>query len=107
MRFRSNYWDPCSCNNGFLALWTHSNGCNDCDFPFTFAGTTFDTCISIKDEDTVPWCTYDDAGTEIAPVKIPCSDTDSSCPSTPPQIVNIITSLDYPQSYPNNADQVK
>ena len=78
-----------------------------------FGDVTFDTCISVLDVDTQPWCSYPtnyapptDEGTHIfPPVKISCSDSDSSCPSSPPQTV--ISSPDYPLNYPNNADQVK
>ena len=100
---------------GFLAIWSQYNiptGCNNCDFPFTFGDTTFETCISVQDVDTQPWCSSGplspptDEGTHILPYpKITCSDSDSSCPSSPPQTV--ITSPDYPASYPNNTDEVK
>lgn len=67
----------------------------------------------MEGEDDEPWCTSDeglpppvDEGSHIIPkVKITCSDSDSSCPSSPPQ--TLITSPDYPQYYPNDADEVK
>ena len=98
---------------GFLAVWTASTeppptptGCDSCIFPFVFGETTFDTCISVQDVDTQPWCSYDIIPPVInTPSKITCSDSDSSCPSSPPQTV--ITSPNYPESYPTNADQVK
>ena len=102
---------------GFLAVWTATTepptypstlaDCANCDFPFAWGDGTFDTCISVLDVDTQPWCSPGPPtieGTHIYP-KISCSDNDSSCPSSPSQTV--ITSLDYPQSYPNNAYQVK
>ena len=117
VRFRSN---GSGRQTGFLAVWTPSTepptypptptGCYSCTFPFVFLDKSFDTCISIQDEDTQPWCSFSllsppaNEGTHILPYKIPCSDSDSSCPSTPPQI--LITSPNYPQFYPNNADQV-
>ena len=107
---------------GFLATWSATtasptyppfNGCDSCTFPFVFGETTYDTCISEQDLDTQPWCSSGplspptNLGTHILPPpsKISCSDSDSSCPSSPPQTV--ITSPDYPLNYPNNADQVK
>ena len=95
---------------GFLAIWSQYNiptGCNNCDFPFTFGDTTFETCISVKDVDTQPWCSYNITTPVINTfaTKISCSDSDSSCPSSPPQPV--ISSPDYPLNYPNDADQVK
>ena len=105
---------------GFLATWSAttasptyppSNGCDSCTFPFVFGETTYDTCISEQDLDTQPWCSSGplspptEEGTHILPFpKISCSDNDSSCPSSPPQM--LITSPDYPQSYPDNANQV-
>ena len=105
---------------GFLAVWTSTTeesttlepptnppptatGCEICAFPFTFGGTTFDTCIIVQDIDTQPWCS--NSTSSISPSKIPCSDSDSLCPSTPPLM--LITSPNYPQNYPNNADQVR
>ena len=101
---------------GFLAVWTPTNevattteapvtnppltGCNICSFPFTFGVTIFDTCISVQDVDVQPWCSNSVNNAS----KIPCSDSDSSCPSTPPQM--LFTSPNYPENYPNNADQV-
>ena len=78
-----------------------------------FGDVTFDTCISVLDVDTQPWCSSGplsppaDEGTHILPpiTKITCSDSDSSCPSSPSQTV--ITSPDYPQTYPNFAYEVK
>ena len=115
--FRSDSYNK---NTGFLALWKSTTepptypltGCNNCDFPFVFGGT-FDTCISVKDVDTQPWCLSGplsppaDEGNHILPPppKISCSESDSSCPSSPPQTV--ITSPRYPLNYPDNADQVK
>ena len=104
---------------GFLAIWSATKelptyprytGCDSCTFPFVFGNTAFDTCISIQDVDTQPWCSYNitpptDEGTHLfTPPKISCSDSDSSCPNTPSQ--TLITSPDYPLPYPNNADQV-
>ena len=46
-------------STGFLIMWKQYNiptGCNNCDFPFTFCHTTFDTCISLQDVDAQPWC---------------------------------------------------
>ena len=52
---------------GFLAIWTATSepptfptptGCDICDFPFEFGDGTFDTCISVQDVDTQPWCSY-------------------------------------------------
>ena len=96
-------------HTGFLAIWSQYNipiGCYNCDFPFTFGDITFETCITVMDVDTQPWCSYDIKPPVInTPVKINCSDSDSSCPSTPPQTV--ITSPDYPLNYPNFVDKVK
>ena len=107
VKFRSDNFD--NGLPGFLAIWSQYNiptGCNNCDFPFTFGDTTFETCISVQDVDTQPWCSYNIATPVInTAVKISCTDSDSSCPSSPPQTV--ITSPNYPASYPNNADQVK
>ena len=105
---------------GFLAAWTATGelptypmltGCDSCIFPFTWGDGTFDSCISVQDVDTQPWCSPGplspptEEGTHILPYpKISCSDNDSSCPSSPPQM--LITSPDYPQSYPDNANQV-
>ena len=106
LRFHS---DGSETRTGFLAIWSQYDiptGCNNCDFPFTFGDTTFDTCISVLDEDTQPWCQMSLPGPSIVnTVKISCSDSDSSCPSTPSQTV--ITTPNYPAPYPNNADQVK
>ena len=107
MRFSS---DGIETRKGFLAIWSQFHtptGCNNCDFPFTYLGTTFQTCISIQDVDTKPWCSYEFIPPVIitAPVKISCSDSDSSCPSSPSQ--TLITSPDYPLNYPNNANQVR
>ena len=93
---------------GFLAIWSQYNiptECNNCDFPFTFGDTTFDTCISVQDVDTQPWCPLDITPPVFNTVKITCPDSDSSCPSSPPLI--LITLPNYPLSYPNNVDQVK
>ena len=104
--FRSNDYDGSEA--GFLAIWSQYNiptGCNNCDFPFTFGDTTFETCISVQDVDTQPWCSYNITTPVInTPPKISCSDSDSSCPSSPPQ--TLITSPNYPLSYPNYVDQV-
>ena len=109
---------------GFVAVWTATSelptyptptGCDSCNFPFPFGDTTFETCISIQDLDTQPWCSYSEPpnytppaneGTHILPsfFKISCSDSDSSCPNLPPQMV--LTSPNYPLNYPRNADQV-
>ena len=117
VRFSSNYRNPYT---GFLAIWSPttapptyplSAGCDSCTFPFVFGNTAFDTCISLQDVDTQPWCSYNttpptNEGTHLfTPPKISCSDTDSSCPSTPPKM--LVSSPDYPLPYPNNADQVK
>ena len=103
--------------NGFIAVWTSIEpptpiGCDSCTFPLVFANTTFYSCISVQDVDTQPWCSPGplspptEEGTHILPYpKISCSDNDSSCPSSPPQM--LVTSQDYPLPYPNNADQVK
>ena len=97
---------------GFLAIWSQYNistECNNCDFPFTFGDTTFKTCVSVQNVDTQPWCPYNIGAISPPiinyPVKIPCFVSDSSCPSSPTQM--LITSPDYPLNYPNNADQVK
>ena len=85
---------------------TIPTGCNNCNFPFTFGDGTFDTCIIVMDVDTQPWCSYYSTETAIStPIKITCSDSDSSCPNLPSQ--TLITSPNYPQSYPNNVDEVK
>ena len=118
IRFRSN---DDTRSAGFLALWESTtelptypsfNGCESCSFPFVFGDTAFDTCIRVQDVDTQPWCSTDlpllpvNQGTHIVGnLKISCSDSDSSCPSDPPQ--TLIASPDYPQSYPNNVDEVK
>ena len=115
VRFRSDNFD--NGLPGFLAIWSSSQyniptGCNNCDFPFKFGDTTFDTCIIVQDVDTLPWCSPGvlsppiNEGIHILPlIKVTCSDSDSSCPSSPSQTV--ISSPDYPLNYPNNADQVK
>ena len=78
-------------------------GCNNCDLPFVFGDGTFDTCISVINVDTQPWCS---TGTTInTPVKISCSDSDSSCPSSPPQ--TLLTSPNYPLNYLRDAKEVK
>ena len=119
VRFRSNGSVRLT---GFVAVWTASTesptyprptGCDSCTFPFVFGDGTFDTCISVQDVDPQPWCSPSplsppaNEGTHILPpiTKITCSDSDSSCPSSPPQTV--ISSPDYPLNYPNYADQVK
>ena len=102
---------------GFLAVWSPTTepptypsiGCDNCDFPFKFGDSTFNTCISVLDVDTQPWCSYDlippsSEGIHKFSLKITCSDSDSSCPNSAPQM--LITSPDYLDSYPNNADQV-
>ena len=86
---------------GFVAVWSqleNPTGCNSCDFPFTFGAVTFDTCISVMDVDTQPWCSYNTTAPVLTPVKIPC--TVGWCPSKPPQTV--ITSPNYPQDYYSN-----
>ena len=102
---------------GFALVWTAtiepptypSTGCDSCTFPFVLAGVTFDTCVSVQDVDTQPWCSYSITPPTPpvinTPPKISCSVSDSSCPSSTPQTV--IFSPRYPQSYSNNADQVK
>ena len=117
---------------GFLALleattepptYPTPTGCESCTFPFTygeingitplfsFAGITFDTCISFMDVDAEPWCSYDtlppiDEGYHVfaKEEKITCSSSDSSCPSTPPQM--LLSSPNYPNIYPNNLNKV-
>ena len=92
---------------GFLAIWsqyTVPTGCNNCDFPFTFGAVTFESCISVKDADSQPWCSVSPPVINTA-VKITCSNSDSSCPSSSPQM--LVTSPDYPLTYPSNSDQVK
>ena len=95
---------------GFLAIWSPYDldeiptGCNNCDFPFTFGDATFDTCISVLGVDTQSWCSLTPPVIND-PLKISCSDSDSSCPSSPPQTV--ITSPNYPLNYPNSFDQVE
>ena len=122
MRFRSDYSVR---KAGFLAVWsatteppTYStiSGCNNCVFPFQYGNTTFDTCINVEDVDDQPWCSpsenYNNGppveeGTHLFPSissKVFCFDSDSSCPSTAAK--KLITSPEFPQSYPNNADQV-
>ena len=123
MRFRSDYSVRLA---GFLAVWSATNepptystpsGCDNCVFPFNYGNTTFDTCISVEDVDDQPWCSpsesYNNAppvneGTHLVPSissKVFCLNSDSSCPSSPAK--ELITSPEYPQSYPNNDDQVK
>ena len=120
VRFRS---DSSVTDNGFLAIWSATNepptfssstGCDNCVFPFVFGNITFDTCISVQGVDDQPWCSGQsefasetvNEGTHVIPSnKISCSDSDSSCPSSPPQ--QLITSPNYPQYYPNNIDEVK
>ena len=81
-----------------------STCCEDCTFPFVFGDGIFDTCINVQDVDTQPWCLYKmtattNEGTHILPPppKLTCSDSDSSCPSTPK---TVISSLDYRLNYP-------
>ena len=109
LRFITSRYGPSSTRTGFLAIWSPYDiptGCNNCDFPFTFGDATFDTCISVLDVDTQSWCSYNNIPPEVPPpVKIYCSDSDSSCPSSPPRTV--ITSTNYPLNYPNNANEVK
>ena len=105
-----------------MAIWSSTTepptyptltGCDSCIFPFVFADTTFDTCISIEGVDNQPWCPSDidlpspyDEGTHIfVNAKVSCSVSDPSCPSTQPK--RIIASPYYPQNYPNNVDEVK
>ena len=93
---------------GFLAIWSQyetPTGCNNCDFPFMFGEATFDTCISEQGVDDQPWCSVTPPIINIDGNKISCSDSDSSCPSTPSQTV--IISPNYPLNYPLDADQVK
>ena len=85
---------------GFLAIWSAttapptyppSTGCGGCIFPFLFKypfERIFDTCTSIDGDQ--PWClpaAPTDQGTHVMP-KSYCSDTDSSCPSTPQMSTN-------------------
>ena len=85
--------------------------CDGCTFPFQFGYTTFDTCVNVQDVDTQPWCSYnikpptDEGRHTFKTPKITCFDSDLSCPSKPPQM--LVTSPDYPLTYPKNADQVK
>ena len=102
---------------GFLAIWTATNepptyppsastGCSSCSFPFTYADTLFDTCTSINGDQ--PSCFPGppvDEGLHDIPTFYYCSDSDSTCPSSSP--LTLITSPDYPASYPINAEQVK
>ena len=123
LKFRSDGNDD-GTHPGFLAVWTATTepptystptGCETCTFPFTFGDSVFDTCISLLDVYTQPWCPHSDppnylppsnAGTHVfPPPKISCYDSDSSCPSSPPQ--TLITSPNYPGKYPNNANEVK
>ena len=80
---------------GFLAIWTattapptypSSTGCEDCTFPFVSNDRVFDTCTSIDGDQ--PWCQVNppgpiDQGIHLIKVKSYCSESDSSCPSTP------------------------
>ena len=112
--------------NGFLAIWTAttepatypsvmSTGCGDCSMPFVFGEISFDTCISIEDVvDNQPWCQSAIApvppaneGTHVLPPppKIFCSDSDSSCPSSPYK--KLVASPNFPFNYPNDAEEVK
>ena len=117
--FKSNSYGTLT---GFLAVWTATSepptyspaptSCDNCDFPFMYLGETFDTCISVQDVDTQPWCSGPlsaptDEGTHVLPPppKISCSNSDSLCPSLPSK--TLVTSPDYPLNYPNNADEVK
>ena len=105
-------------NSGFLAIWTATSepptyptpsGCDSCTFPFSYGDTTFDTCV--VDEESQPWCSMDlvpptNEGSHFFPyLKISCSDSDSLCPSSTPPM--LITSQNYPQQYPNFADEVR
>ena len=92
--FRS---DGIETRTGFLAVWTattepptypttSSTGCEDCTFPFVSNDRVFDTCTSIDGDQ--PWCQMNppgpiDQGIHLIKVKSYCSDSDSSCPSTP------------------------
>ena len=107
MRFRSNGAN--SNKPGFLAVWSPfdvSNGCNSCDFPFKFGDFTFNSCVIVEGVDSQPWCSYETTATVIDDSlnKVICSDNDSSCPSTPPQM--LITSPEYPKNYPETEDRV-
>ena len=97
-------------SSGFVAIWPQYDldtptGCSHCDFPFMFGDITLDTCISVLGVDDQPWCPYNKPPIVNTHLKISCSDSDSSCPSTPSQTV--ITSPNYPWSYPNNVYEVK
>ena len=113
LRFISSSHDTHSTDKtrtGFLAIWSEYDldtptGCNNCDFPFMFGNTTFDTCISVQSVDDQPWCSVTPPIINIDGNKISCSDSDSSCPNTPSQTV--IISPNYPLNYPLDADQVK
>ena len=84
---------------GFLAIWTATSeppsyppsgttSCGSCRFPFEFDNMIYDTCTSIDGDQ--PWCLGGppvDEGTHILPpLKYYCSDSDSSCPGTLPQM---------------------
>ena len=122
--FKSNFnWYGTGTSTGFLAIWTATSepptyptpiGCDSCTFPFKFGDTAFDTCISVDDVDIQPWCSSlelpnytppsSDGTHTFSSPKISCFDSDSSCPSTPTQI--LITSPNYPQQYPLYFDKV-
>ena len=94
VKFRSDDW---ILDSGFVAVWTRTSepptfskltGCDSCTFPFVFNDRIFDTCTSI--DGAQPWCLLPDQppaptdqGTHLITLKSYCSDTDSSCPSTP------------------------
>ena len=113
--------DDGTTNSGYLAVWTPTtepatypiSGCDNCVFPFTIGEASFETCIKIEDVDIQPWCSNNitpvppaEEGTHLIPtsIKIPCTDIDSTCPDSPHQM--LITSPEYPQQYPNNAEKV-
>ena len=90
VRFQSN---EILTKKGFLAVWKtleepHVIDCGNCVFPFVFRFRLFDTCTSIDGDQ--PWCPLADSppspidqGMHLITLKSYCSDTDSSCPSTP------------------------
>ena len=84
---------------GFIAIWSatsepptyppeYSTGCSGCRFPFTYNNFVFDTCTSIYG--TQPLCLAGPPVNEgfhvIEPRWYYCSDSDSTCPSTPQMI---------------------
>ena len=109
----------------FTAVWEATTepptypvptGCNNCVFPFQFGSTTFDTCIRVEGTDEQPWCALHNPPYFAPPtsysthefnneVRVSCSESDSSCPSLTSQ--NLISSPNYPQTYPTSYDKVR